>query len=316
MKRLRQILKKWSYLDRIVSRIWSSGRDAAIKMRILGARPVGIDEFENGLLILNRASLLGDKGELVTTPLDHTIFKYVADHGEWEPEESRFLANLLKASGSNGKDKDHLALIDIGANSGLVTKQVLRLSGSECSLVLVEPIPNHVKAIRANLMQLQQSNQIKIVEAALDEITGERTIQIQVSNRGNSSFLSSAMPNSEVKELTVKVLAVQEFVNEYLNGFRKFLIKSDTQGFDSKILSLLPTDVWNKCEGAVIEVWALPEIELEHVKNLIGMWGHFSEFNWEADGSAPTNLREISSFWLSKSGKSRNLFISGSASSR
>jgi FkbM family methyltransferase len=165
-------------------------------------------------------------------------------------------------------------------------------------------------------MQLQQSNVIKIVEAALDEITGERTIQIQVSNRGNSSFLTSAMPKSEVKELTVKVLAVREFFNEYLNSFQKYVIKSDTQGFDSKILSLLPTDVWNKCEGAVIEVWALPEIESQHVENLICMWSHFSEFNWEADGSAPTNLREISSFWLSHSGKSRNLFISGNTSSR
>jgi FkbM family methyltransferase len=272
-------------------------------MRILGARHIGNDEFENGLLILNRSSLLGNKGELVTTPLDHTIFKFVAEHGEWEPEESRFLANLLKASGCDGEDENRLAFIDIGANSGLVTKQVVRLCGSKCSLVLVEPIPNHVRAIRANLIELQQSNQIRIVEAALDEVTGERKIQIQVSNRGNSSFLSSAMPNSKVKELTVKVLAVQEFFDEFLKGFEKFVIKSDTQGFDSKILSLLPADVWSKCEGAVIEVWALPEIELKYVEKLMCTWGHFSEFNWAADGSAPTNLREIRSFWLSTSSR-------------
>ncbi len=288
----------------------------AIKMRILGARRIGTDEFENGLLILNRASILGDKGELVTTPLDLTIFKYVADHGEWEAEESRFLANLLIACGFNGEVKDSVAFIDIGANSGLVTKQVLRLSKSECSLVLVEPIPNHVKAIQANLMQLQHRSRLKIVEAALDELSGERKIRIQDSNRGNSSFLSSAMPKSDSKELTVKVLAVEDFFNDYLYGFRKIVLKSDTQGFDSKILSLLPKQFWNKCEGAVVEVWALPEIDLKDVENLMDMWTQFSEFNWEADGSAPTNLREVSSFWLSKSGRSRNLFISGSTSSR
>ena len=315
MKRLKQILKKRSYLDRIVSKIWSRGRDVAIKMRILGARHIGIDEFENGLLRLNRASLLGDKGDLVTTPLDRTIFKYVADHGEWEVEESRFLAKLLSDCGFNDEVKDSVAFVDIGANSGLVTKQVLRLSKSECSFVLVEPIPNHVKAIQANLMHLQHRSRLRIVEAALDEFSGEGKILIQDSNRGNSSFLSSAMPKSDSKELTVKVLAVEDFFNDYLDGFRKIVLKSDTQGFDSKILSLLPKQVWNHCEGAVVEVWALPEIDIRDVENLMDMWTQFSEFNWEADGSAPTNLREVSSFWLSKSGRSRNLFISGNTPS-
>jgi FkbM family methyltransferase len=316
MKRLRRNLKKYKYLDKNVSRISLHLKNIAIRARILGARDIGFDEFENGLLILNRASLLGDKGDLVTTPLDRTIFKFVADHGEWEPEESRFLAKLLVDSEVNGQNKFSVALIDIGANSGLVTKQVLRLSGSGCSLVLVEPIPNHVKAIQANLMNLPKKNNLKIVEAALDETTGERKILIQDSNRGNSSFLSSAVPNLESKELNVKVLAVEDFVSRYLNGFERFIIKSDTQGFDSRILSLLPKEVWQKCEGAVVEVWALPEIETKHVENLIKMWAHFSVFDWEADGSAPTNLREISSFWLSKSGRSRNLFIRGNIRSR
>ena len=311
MKRLRKNLKKWDFLYRIVSRIWSRGRNIAIRARILGARHIGFDEFENGLLILNRASLLGEKGDLVTTPLDRTIFKYVADHGEWEPDESRFLAKLLIEFELNFGRKNPVALVDIGANSGLVTRQVLRLSGSDCSLVLVEPIPNHVKAIQANLMHLRQKNNLKIVEAALDSITGERKILIQDSNRGNSSFLSSAVPASETKELTVKVLAVEDFVSGYLSGFGRFVIKSDTQGFDSKILSLLPRETWQKCEGAVVEIWALPEIEIMHVESLINMWTHFSVFDWEADGSSPTNLGEISSFWLGKSGRSRNLFIRG-----
>ncbi len=316
MKRLRKNLKKWDFLYRIVSRIWSRGRNIAIRARILGARHIGLDEFENGLLILNRASLLGEKGDLVTTPLDRTIFKYVVDHGEWEPDESRFLAKLLIESELNFGSKNSVALIDIGANSGLVTRQVLRLSGSDCSLVLVEPIPNHVKAIQANLMHLRQKNNLKIVDAALDQTTGERKILIQDSNRGNSSFLPSAVTNSETKELTVRVFAVEDFVIEYLSSFGKFVIKSDTQGFDSRILSLLPKQVWQKCEGAVVEIWALPEIETKHVENLVNMWAHFSVFDWEADGSAPTNLREISSFWLSKSGRSRNLFIRGNIRSR
>jgi FkbM family methyltransferase len=311
VNRIRARLKNWPKLFRYLSRIWILGKRVAITLQFVGAKQIGVDEFENGLLRLNRTTSLGKRGDLVTTPLDKTIFKFVVRHGEWEPQESRFLANRLMTSEARSEGSQRLVFVDIGANSGLVSRQVLNLSGSNCDLVLVEPIPNHVNAIKANLKNSGCDNQISIIEAALGASTGELEISIENSNRGNSSFLPSAMPASGIRKMIVKTLAVEDFFQTYLSNFDKFIIKSDTQGYDSKILSLLPQEFWDKCGGAVIEIWALPEIEPVPVQNLLKMWSGYSNYNWAPNSSAPTTIKEIETFWLSKSGKSRNLFLNG-----
>jgi FkbM family methyltransferase len=291
---------------------WGSARNLFIWLRILGARCIRIDENGNGVLVLNRKSPLGMKGDWVHTPQDKTIFKYVIEHGEWEIDESRFLADQISRVQKTQEGTPKVTFIDIGANSGLVTRQVLNLSKSDCDVVLVEPIPNHIKAIQANLKEFNQKNNLIIVEAALGETTGELEISIENSNRGNSSFLPSAMPTSGFVKLNVKTIAVQDFATQYIPNSENFVLKSDVQGYDSKILALLPEELWNRCIGAVIEVWSLPEIEQIEVKNLLGMWKNFTNLNWAADYSRPATLEEIEKFWLSKSGKSRNLFLSNS----
>jgi len=309
VNQLKVRIKKFRLLFFVTSRMYRFAKQFAIAIRIVGARSVGVDQFENGVLSLNRATMLGRKGDLITTPLDKTIFRFIVEHGEWEPQESRYLSKCLIATDSAEGLSSKVAFVDVGANSGLVTRQVLNHSGSHCDVVLVEPIPNHVKAIEANLTYLRGNNRVQIVEVALGEVSGQSEISMDISNRGNSSFLSSAMPASDIRKLQVKTLAVEEFFKTYLSNFDNYIIKSDTQGFDSKILSLLPTDFWEKCRGAVVEVWALPEIEAISVRNLLKLWVNFSDFNWAADGSVPTNLDEIDSFWLSKSGGSKNLFL-------
>lgn len=312
MKQLKQMLKKHPLLFHSISSVWSIVRKIPVWLRWSGARCIRIDDFENGVLILNRNSSLGRKGEIVYTPQDNTIFKFVIEHGEWEIDESQFLADRIIRDVKSSKIKLKPVFIDIGANSGLVTRQVLNLSQSDCDVVLVEPIPNHVKAIRANLENFDRNNNLLIVEAALGEKNGEFEISIDNSNRGNSSFLPSAMPSTGFRKLIVKTIAVSDFVEQYIPNADSYIVKSDTQGFDSKILALFPADFWNKCVGAVVEVWALPEVEAIQVEKLLKMWKKFSNLSWSANGSAPTNLQEIADFWLSKSSKSKNLFLSNS----
>ena len=309
MRLLKKLLKKWNLIYSATARIWVLGIKIGVTLRFLGARHIGTDDFENGLLKLNRGTSLGKKGEIICTPIDKMIYEHVIHHGEWESAESKFLSELLIKYENDIVKKNLIALVDIGANSGLVTRQILRLSKSKCSVILVEPIPNHIRAIQSNLKYFQKLNQIQIVEAALDQVSGKKNIRIQISNRGNSSFIPSVVPKFDSMDLLVDVLSVEEFYIRYLSGFEQFFIKSDTQGFDAKILSLLPGGIWGKCKGAIIEVWALPEVESEDIERLIDMWTHFSSYNWKYDGTAPTNLCDIRSFWLSKSGKSRNLYI-------
>ena len=311
MNQIKAIVKNWPTLFRYLSKLWILGKRVAITLQFVGAKQIGVDEYENGLLRLNRTTSLGNRGDVVSTPMDETIFKYVIEHGEWEPRESRFLANRIVTAEGIADSNQNLVFIDIGANSGLVSRQVINLSGSNCDLVLAEPIPNHINAIKTNIRNFEGYNKISIIEAALGTSNGELEISIEDSNRGNSSFLQSAMPSSGIRKLNVKILAVGDFYQNYLTSLDRFVLKSDTQGYDSLILSLFPLEFWNKCQGAVIEVWALPEIDAAPVRRLLNMWSGYWNYNWAPDGSEPTSIDEIEIFWLSKSGKSRNLFLSG-----
>ena len=277
-------------------------------MRLTGARIAGIDEFENGILVLNRKTLLGSRGERIITPIDTTIFTYVIQHGEWESYEARFLADVLSRCKDNHEVGSQIYFLDIGANAGLITRQVLNLARFELNALLIEPIPNYVKAIEANMKKFENFHNVHILESGLDKFTGEKKIRIQVSNKGNASFLASPIPKSESSEKIVKVLAVKEFSQKYLKDCDGIVIKSDTQGFDATVLSLLPNRIWNRCSGIVVEIWALPEIDSEEVAKLMQQWQRFSFLGWDDEGKNRTNLEDIRNFWLSKSGKSRNLY--------
>ncbi len=63
--------------------------------------------------------------------------------------------------------------------------------------------------------------------------------------------------------------------------------------------------------SAVIEVWALDEISNQDVKTLLSMLQEFEHVAWQANTrKEKIELIEVSEFWLSKSGSSRNLFLS------
>jgi FkbM family methyltransferase len=160
------------------------------------------------------------------------------------------------------------------------------------------------------LKEFSQKNNLRIVEAALAGSTGELEIRIENSNRGNSSFLASAIPASEFLRLNVRTISVQDFVKNHIPNADYFVLKSDVQGYDSKILGLLPSELWEKCVAAVVEVWALREIEPLEVENLLILWRNFSSVSWTADRDRLATLEEVHDFWLGKSGKSRNLYLS------
>jgi hypothetical protein len=81
---------------------------------------------------------------------------------------------------------------------------------------------------------------------------------------------------------------------------------------DALTLSRFPKEVWEKCEAAIIEVWAHEEISESEVARLLSMFQNFEQMGWKPIfGDTPeVQLSEISEFWLSKSGAQRNLFLS------
>lgn len=286
------------------------GRDERIleylcDLGITGAKVLGPTEAGNSLLRLNKKSPLGKRGSVIELPADNVIFKQVRRWGRWEPEISDFLRGGLDLTESKMRRS---ALLDIGANSGLITLQTMLAARQTHEFFLFEPLPQHVAAIKRNLGAM--SKRCHIVPSALSKSAGFETIYTEKRNYGNSSVLKSALsnPDHEIKT-RIETVDTEAFFHDFGREFGNFVIKSDTQGMDALILSRIPRHIWDKTSRAVVEVWALPEIEGEDVRRLIKHWHAFGAISWNRELFPRIEKEEIEEFWLSKSGQQRNLFL-------
>jgi FkbM family methyltransferase len=300
-----RLCRKWTFIGRNILMYFGP------KYGFFGAKFVGLGPMGNSLLRLNQDYALGPKGFMVQLPRDQVIFENVRKHGSWELKESQFLCVHLK--NACRLDDSKVALVDIGANTGLVALQAMNLSKTKNAVFLFEPIPRHTEAIKHNLKYLPN---VHINEFALSDKKGRSIIFTQASNHGNSSMFKSVV-KSEGKILTEIVLEeTTEYFNSILKEFNKFVLKCDTQGMDALILSRIPNNVWKKTECAIIEVWALAEIKEEDVTKFLDMCKEFSLVSWDPDFIHQIELADVKEFWLSKSKNSKNLFLSKGNSSR
>lgn len=294
-----RLIRKWLWIAKNVISI------IGVRMGFLGARIVGATPNGKTLLQLNKNYPLGPKGTVLELPMDGVIFRSVRISGAWELDESKFLADGLKMACRN---TSKVALLDIGANTGLVTLQAMNLSNTLAEVFLFEPVPRHISAIKNNLRNLHS---IQICEFGLSDLNGEANIFTEATNHGNSSLLNSAIPEIGVISTQIQLVETREWCNQFLKNFERFVIKSDTQGMDALILSRIPDWVWKNCESAIIEVWALDEISRKDVEALLFMCQEFEYVAWSPNNrKEKIGLSEVSEFWLSKSRSSRNLFLS------
>jgi FkbM family methyltransferase len=272
---------------------------------IIGARKIGKSINGNVLLRLNKSYPLGNKGFVLELPRDRTIYNHVKRYGFWEINESTFLALGLKTA--ENKSDSKIAFLDIGANTGLVTLQVINHSNSESDFFLFEPIPKHVGAIRHNLGSMPN---VQINEFALSNLNGSAFIYTDNYNKGNSSLFKAVVPEGKHIKTLIELIDADEWCKSNLKRYTGFVVKSDTQGMDALILSRISEKIWNAVECAIIEVWALPEINSLSVVNLLDKFQDFSYVSWDPFSGQLVSIEEIRDFWLSKNGNSRNLYLS------
>jgi len=184
----------------------------------------------------------------------------------------------------------------------------MNLSNTTNEVFLFEPVPRHVFAIKQNLRNLTN---VHINEFALSDKNGEAYIFTQATNYGNTSLFNSVVPKIGMISTRIQLVETSEYCNKFLNNFEKYVIKCDTQGMDALILSRFPERIWKKCESAVIEVWALPEVSERNVEQLLSMCQQFEYVSWYPNVGKEKRIEfsEVSGFWLSKARAYRNLFL-------
>ena len=83
---------------------------------------MGASKGGNTLLTLNRNSPLGPRGTIISIPRDRVVFESVRQEGSYSPDVSEFLRGGLDSA---PQPSTPAALLDIGANTGLVSLQTM-----------------------------------------------------------------------------------------------------------------------------------------------------------------------------------------------
>jgi FkbM family methyltransferase len=186
-------------------------------------------------------------GAIVELPMDNVITPFVLDHGRWQSEGIEFIANHLPAG--------QCVLVDVGANIGLVTRQLMHQLPAIASAVCFEPHPGNFKLLSRNLAHLPQC---RLVPAAVGSAEGELVFYEEVHNAGNYSLNLDAMRGKQYRTSVVRcTLATEEHMLAPIPGDQRSLPrvwKSDTQGFDELIMVTLPDEFWSRVHCGVMEI--------------------------------------------------------------
>jgi FkbM family methyltransferase len=229
-----------------------------VNLRVRGAKSITFQNHENALK-LNRKNSLGLRNEIIYIEPDDVIYKSVNLTGEWGKIESEFLSSFCNRK---------ITLIDLGANIGLISKQILNLSTNVCRVLVIEPRFATMLNLKKNLSEITESKCSEIVfcQFALSDTSGHSFLYTELGNIGNSSLKQELTPISSFEE--VETLTSEVFYEKYLNHDEIYIFKSDLQGMDAAVLNAFPLKFWNQVIGAVIEVWPSKVVKKADISDL------------------------------------------------
>ena len=216
------------------------------------------------VLTLREDTSLGKKNEKIFVTNDSYQTWYIMNSRDFHKS---FIDKVLKFTKSNiGYN-----LIDIGANTGLLTRCLLNNLSNIRNCFLVEPDPDNLFCIKNNLQNFENINTL---DCALDLSDGEKKLFIDQNNKGNLSLNYEMMTlkedklsfmNSEDNYINVKTKNIKNYFNDIRNENNN-IIKIDVQGYDEIIFQEIPRDVLIKTDILFIEITPLKSKKFDEEK--------------------------------------------------
>ena len=216
------------------------------------------------VLTLREDTSLGKKNEKIFVTNDSYQTWYIMNSRDFHKS---FVGKVFKFTKSNISYN----LIDIGANTGLLTRCLLNNLSNIRNCFLVEPDPDNLFCIKNNLQNFENINTL---DCALDLSDGEKKLFIDQNNKGNLSLNYEMMTlkedklsfmNSEDNYINVKTKNIKNYFNNIRNENNN-IIKIDVQGYDEIIFQEIPRDVLIKTDILFIEITPLKSKKFDEEK--------------------------------------------------
>lgn len=231
-------------------------------------------------------SPLWDSDRPLRMVVDEIVAPAVFSADAWQPEELQFIRDHVR-------DDRRYLLVDVGANAGFVTRQVLSSLPAVTGAVCYEPEPKNFDCLRFNVSHrptVLHNAGLGAADAALD-------FYLDPANCGNYSLNADAMAGGSAGRATVQVLDARAESLKWLElgareGGRSFIYKSDTQGSDELIASRVAPSFWDRVDVAVIELWRIDKPRFD-VEAFTAVLDSFPNKVALADPGAPLTTREV-----------------------
>lgn len=256
------------------------------------------------VLNLNEQTTLGKKNEKIFVTNDSYQTWYIMNDKKFHQQ---FVDQINKLSNQNTEYN----FVDIGANTGLLTRCLLNNVKNLKNSFLVEPNRDNIFCIENNLKDYKNIN---IEKSALDTDDGERKLFIDQNNKGNLSFNFEMMKlkqdklsfmNSEDNYQIVHCKSVKKYFKQIKNELRN-IIKIDVQGHDEVIFQEIPEDELLKTDILILEVTPLNSKTFDKNKfnSNLKFFNKFTNFNGDI-----LTVDQINQMIELKSGKSFDLIF-------
>ncbi|OYQ33663.1 hypothetical protein CHU95_14965 [Niveispirillum lacus] len=192
----------------------------------------------------------------IRTRCDSAITPMSLANHHWQIEELLFTKKVLDTVPA-------AVLVDVGANMGLFTRQVLGWCGNVKRAFAYEPEPENFACLLHNLACFDM---VVPEMVGLAETDGVFRLFLDLQNCGNNSLVSDDLAGAQNKGATeVRVINAAVEARRWQEPGLPIFYKSDTQGYDEKIITLLPDEIWDQVIGGVIEIENIdkPAFEME-----------------------------------------------------
>jgi FkbM family methyltransferase len=185
------------------------------------------------------------EGSTVKLVTDYIMCPITLGRHRWQIEELMFTKRACVGP-------EPITLIDIGANMGLFSRQLLNTIPTIAEVFAYEPEHENFACLAHNLAPFDCKTHI--IEAAISNSDGKAEFYIDPTNSGNYSLAASAMPPSYSK-ITVKTVDISNECTAWLETQNRIFYKSDTEGLDEWVAALIHPDFWDHVFGGMIEIW-------------------------------------------------------------
>lgn len=167
-------------------------------------------------------NIMTDLGTLSAHLNDQVITPYLREHGYWEEDDRK----LLEAELTPGA-----VAIDVGANIGYMTLAAARAVGPRGTVIAIEPHPDNVALLRANLARNGVASWVHVIDAAAWHTPGTVDLSECAENSGDHRVQTLQQERST---LPVRAVRLDDVVPQDL---RVAVIKLDTQATEHHVIA-------------------------------------------------------------------------------